>query len=82
MLSYRREEIFDLVQSVNKRDSESDSQMSTKRDRLQNELNSIEEHLFELEKKYGEAKRVSKAEPRASEDSSEGDDSDMAEAAD
>lgn len=74
MLSYRREEIMDLIQSVNRRidvgESQADASTSTtaskkeqspaelsfKRDKMQDELNTIEEQLFELEKKYGEAR--------------------------
>jgi chromosome segregation ATPase len=69
MLSYRRDEIVDLIQTVNKRLESSDAdqfntqqkdlnttELTTKRNRLQDELNSIEEQLFELEKKYGEIK--------------------------
>jgi len=74
MLSYRREEIMDLIQSVNRRigvDGDqaaartstaaskrdpSPAELAFKRDRMQDELNTIEEQLFELEKKYGEAR--------------------------
>lgn len=69
MLSYRRDEIVDLIQTVNKRleasteqsagaeapkKQSNDAELVVKRDRLQDELNAIEEQLFELEKKYGE----------------------------
>lgn len=69
MLSYRRDEIEDLIQTVNKRleanaekragaeapkKDSSEAELLVKRDRLQDELNAIEEQLFELEKKYGE----------------------------
>ena len=66
MLSYRRDEIEDLIQTISKKLDESPDQLAAKpnekqnaiyaanRDKLQDELNTIEEQLFELEKKYGE----------------------------
>ena len=41
--------------AASKRDP-SPAELAFKRDRMQDELNTIEEQLFELEKKYGEAR--------------------------
>lgn len=69
MLTYRKDEIMDLISAINKvLDNDNDeiqsskmkkipSDLGAKRDKMQNELNSIYEELFELEKKYGEYKR-------------------------
>ena len=83
MLTYRKDEILDLIGSVNKvlaqievkgvevfnkgtvgrpsgstaKSKISPEDLTAKLEKLQNELTSIDEELFELEKKYGEYKR-------------------------
>ena len=69
MLTYRKDEIMDLIGSINRvLDSppptgtgagkkKLPTDLEPKRDKMQSELNSIDEELFELEKKYGEYKR-------------------------
>ena len=73
MLSYRKDEILDLIASIskqlrNKKNSistvsknnkkgQTPAELEKKQEKLENELTEIEEELFELEKKYGEYKR-------------------------
>lgn len=64
MLTYRKEEIMDLISSVNKVISNNlnehgvtvqiKNDLQLKIEKLQNELTTIDDELFELEKKYGE----------------------------
>jgi hypothetical protein len=64
LLTYRKEEIMDLISSVNKVISNNlnehgvtvqiKNDLQLKIEKLQNELTTIDDELFELEKKYGE----------------------------
>lgn len=49
---FRKEEIIDLSKAIESNDKASNEQM-LKREKLQTELEKIEEETFELEKKYG-----------------------------
>ena len=64
-LTYRKEEIMDLISAVNKVTNQKTQSVSDqvkndlqlKLEKLQNELTTIDDELFELEKKYGEYKK-------------------------
>jgi len=54
LLSYRKEDILDLLKSLKEMENSQNSKKKT--ESLQNELLKIDSELFELEKKYGEYK--------------------------
>jgi len=65
-LTYRKDEIMDLVNALNKALNEnvhknlsdqSRNDLQLKREKLSSELTSIDDELFDLEKKYGEFER-------------------------
>jgi antitoxin component of MazEF toxin-antitoxin module len=66
-LTYRKDEIMDLLAALNKALNENahkslsdqaKNDLSLKREKLSSELTSIDDELFDLEKKYGEFKRA------------------------
>ena len=73
MLTYRKDEILDLIASItkqlrakknsvstvsrNNKKGQTPAELEKKQEKLENELTEIDEELFELEKKYGEYKR-------------------------
>ena len=54
LLTYRKEDILDLLQSLKNMHNASNQKKKT--ESLENELLKIDNELFELEKKYGEFK--------------------------